>query len=204
MTAGSSTRARARRRARSGRGVLILVGTLLVASGALRAVDGTGMAIAREIETRSNALDPSQPQVTEHDLAELLDELRARENAVIDRERAIETRIAAADMAEARIGEALRELERAEQELRATMAIADEAAENDLRQLTAVYENMKPQQAAPLFAQMSPAFAAGFLGRMRPDAAAAILSGLNAEAAYAISVVLASRNAEVPRPIQSD
>ena len=58
---------------------------------------------------------------------------------------------------------------------------------------------MKAEQAAALFEQMEPSFAAGFLGRMRADAAAAILSGLEPELAYSISVVLAGRNADVPR-----
>ena len=115
------------------------------------------------------------------------------------REREAETRLAAAELAEERARATLVELQAAERALRATIALADGAAEGDLARLTAVYENMKPQQAAPLFQQMTPGFAAGFLGRMRPDAAAAILSGLEPEAAYAISVILAGRNARVLR-----
>lgn len=46
---------------------------------------------------------------------------------------------------------------------------------------------------------MDPGFAAGFLGRMRPEAAAGIMTGLSPETAYTISVVLAGRNADVPR-----
>ena len=69
-------------------------------------------------------------------------------------------------------------------------------AEDDLVQLTSVYENMKPKEAALLFERMSPDFAAGFLGRMRPEDAAAIMSGLPPELGYSISVLLASRNAD--------
>jgi hypothetical protein len=47
---------------------------------------------------------------------------------------------------------------------------------------------------------MDPEFAAGFLGRMRPDAAGAVMAGLSAEKAYAVSVILAGRNAGVPKP----
>ncbi len=93
----------------------------------------------------------------------------------------------------------MQELTDAEARLRENLALADGAAEQDLVRLTAVYEAMKPAEAAPLFAAMAPEFAAGFLGRMRPDAAAAILSGMNAEAAYAISVLIAGRNALVPK-----
>jgi flagellar motility protein MotE (MotC chaperone) len=65
--------------------------------------------------------------------------------------------------------------------------------------LTAVYETMKPKDAAALFEAMQPEFAAGFLGRMRPEAAGAILAGMSPEAAYAASLLLAGRNAAVPR-----
>ena len=83
--------------------------------------------------------------------------------------------------------------------MRATLSLADEASEKDILRLTSVYENMKPKDAAILFEQMEPNFAAGFLGRMRPDIAAEILSGLSPEVAYSISVILAGRNANVPK-----
>ena len=77
--------------------------------------------------------------------------------------------------------------------------LADGAAEKDIQNLTAVYQAMKPKDAAALFETMSPEFAAGFLGRMPPEAAAAILSGMSSEAAYGVSVIVAGRNAEVPK-----
>ena len=79
------------------------------------------------------------------------------------------------------------------------MAYADTAAEGDLARLTAVYENMKPKDAAALFEEMDPDFAAGFLGRMRADSAAGIMAGLSPPVAYSVSVLLAGRNANVPK-----
>ncbi|TKA97657.1 hypothetical protein FAZ78_04745, partial [Cereibacter changlensis] len=93
----------------------------------------------------------------------------------------------------------LAELAAAEAALSETLARADGASEGDLTRLTSVYETMKPKDAAALFEAMAPEFAAGFIGRMRPDAAAAVLSGMSAEAAYSISVLLAGRNALVPK-----
>ncbi len=188
----------------SGR-VLLIVAGLFVASAAIRIFDGSGVAVAREVGSLTRPEPPAvESTATQAELAVLLEDVRRRETEVIEKERALEARAAAAKLAEEKVSEALHELELAERELRATMALADEAAESDLTQLTAVYENMKPQQAAPLFAQMTPSFAAGFLGRMRPDAAAAIMAGLEPEAAYAISVILAGRNADVPRPNASN
>ncbi len=133
-------------------------------------------------------------------LAVVLAELREREARVSAREAALETRLQALAVAEDQISKNIAALTRAEDELAATMALADTAAEDDLSRLTAVYENMKPKEAAPLFEAMDPPqFAAGFLGgRMRPDAAASILAGLDPKTAYAISVILAGRNAAVP------
>ena len=91
------------------------------------------------------------------------------------------------------------EMKAVEEELKATLALADGAAEKDIQNLTAVYQAMKPKDAAALFETMSPEFAAGFLGRMPPDSAAAILSGMSAEAAYGISVIVAGRNSDVPK-----
>lgn len=192
-----------RRFLKSGRSVMLVVAGLLACSGVIRLVEGSGTAFAREAtaEEISDASTPAEPSAASPaQLEALLEELREREARLLEREREAASRLAAAELAEERVAIALRELDEAELELRATMEVADQAAENDLLQLTAVYENMKPQQAAPLFAQMSPNFAAGFLGRMRPDAAAAIMAGLPPETAYAVSVILAGRNANVPRP----
>jgi hypothetical protein len=52
---------------------------------------------------------------------------------------------------------------------------------------------------AALFQTMSPEFAAGFLGRMQPTSAADILTGLKPDKAYEVSVLLAGRNALVPK-----
>lgn len=199
---GAQQRRPAARRSasRAGRGTPLLIAALLLGSAAIRFASGPAAAIADEFRAPPVVLaQATTPGLDESQLARLLDDLRDREAAVALREREAETRLAAADLAEERARATLAELETAERALRATIALADSAAENDLAQLTAVYENMKPQQAAPLFQRMTPAFAAGFLGRMRPDAAAAVLSGLDPEAAYAISVILAGRNADVPR-----
>ena len=91
------------------------------------------------------------------------------------------------------------EMQAVEAKLSATLSVADGAAEKDLARLTAVYEAMKPKDASALFETMAPEFAAGFLGRMRPEAAALVMTGLSPKAAYGISVLLAGRNALVPK-----
>ncbi len=191
-----------RRTSRAGRGALWLIAGLLLASGIMRFATGAGPAIAREVGQMVNPapveVDAGVSCETPEDIATVLDAL-AEQRAMLDaREEAIADRIAALNLAEQEIRENLAALETVEEELKATLALADQAAEGDLARLTAVYENMKPKEAAALFEEMAPEFAAGFLGRMRPDAAAAVMAGLSPETAYTISVVLAGRNAKVP------
>lgn len=188
----------------AGRRVLYVVALILLASAVARFGSGTGAAIAREL-----APDEAVPRAaaTEEDIAPdlvaLLKQVRAREAAVAEREAEIEARMQVLALVESEVKKDIQRLEAAEAGLRATISVANQAAETDIARLTAVYENMKPDQASALFQRMDPSFAAGFLGRMRPDAAAAIMAGLDAELAYSISVVLAGRNADVPvEPIE--
>lgn len=184
---------------RPARGVLYLVAGLFVASGALRFTGETGQAIAQSLGglTGSDSrMDPAPMPPPE--LAPLLSALNEREAELDARAAALADRAQALRVAETEITARLTELQAAEEALAATLAMVEGAAETDLTALTAVYENMKPADAALVFAEMTPAFAAGFLGRMRAEAAAEILSSLEPAQAYAISVLLAGRNADVP------
>ncbi|WP_424942663.1 MotE family protein [Aliiroseovarius crassostreae] len=184
-----------------GIGTMWVIAMLFIASGIVRLGDH-GVAIAKEVSAlasqASDAGASDQTCQTEEDITRVLEILQARENNLNSRESDLENRLQALAVAEAQIKKNMDALIAAEAALKSTMSLADGAAENDLDQLTEVYESMKPKQAIPLFAQMDPQFAAGFLGRMRSDAAAQILAGLTPEKSYAISVILASRNANVP------
>lgn len=161
---------------------------------------GTGFAMARseepeEVENTDAAEDSCQ---TNPDYIPILNALRSREAAANEREADLSERAEAIRKIELEVKSKLVELAVAEQQLRDTIALAQEASETDLSQLTQVYQSMKPKEASALFEKMAPEFAAGFLGRMAPDSAAEILAGLGTDHAYAISVILAGRNAEIP------
>ncbi|QUS35920.1 MotE family protein [Falsirhodobacter algicola] len=175
-------------------GALAVLALLLASSGALRLGSGIGAALARTPEPAAAApvICPATP-------AALVQALNARESQVAVQEAALAQRQASLDAAATAIQDRMAALAEAEARLSDTLARADGAAEGDLARLTAVYEAMKPKDAATLFGTMEPDFAAGFIGRMRPDAAGAVLAGLPAEQAYAISVLLAGRNALVPK-----
>jgi flagellar motility protein MotE (MotC chaperone) len=178
---------------RRGAAPLFALAVILGMSGLVRLGDAAGAAIALEAsqETMAETL-PGE----EVDVAAALAALRERNTELDRREAAIGERMRALEAAEETLQAQLATLGEAEERLRGLMALAEESAEGDLVQLTSVYENMKPKEAALLFERMSPDFAAGFLGRMRPEAAAAIMSGLPPELGYSISVLLASRNAD--------
>ncbi|KJZ21158.1 MotE family protein [Loktanella sp. S4079] len=183
------------RKARSG-GTLHVIIALLVSSAVVRTVAAAGPAMAEITHESAEQVNMNPTQAD--DPGPLFAALRAREEAVEERETQLEERLNALHVAETQIEEKLASLIAAEESLSATIAQADSAAETDLARLTTVYENMKPKEAAALFTEMSPGFAAGFLGLMRPDSAALIMSELEPDVAYSFSVVLAGRNATVP------
>lgn len=183
-----------------GRQVLALLALMLASAGAIRLGAGIGTALA--------AGDEARPMVTAEGDAKVQDcpappvalaqALKEREARISAQEQKLEERLAALDLADAAIRLRLDELKAAEDSLSRLISVADGAAEADLGRLTAVYEAMKPGDAAKLFAAMSPDFAAGFLGRMKPEAAAQILAGMTPEAAFAVSALIAGRNARAP------
>lgn len=183
---------------RAGRGALVILALFLASSGALRIGGLAGEAMANapaglDIDAQTDpAACPAPPPALLQALNEREEQVRAIEAAVADRR-------AALNLAEAAIAKRLEELTAAEASLKDVLAIADGAAEQDLARLTAVYEAMKPVDAAALFDAMAPEFAAGFLGRMQPAAAAAVMAGMAPDKAYSISVLIAGRNAMAPR-----
>jgi len=201
----------------SGRGSVLVIAILLLGSASVRLVTSAGSVLAQDSQLPTNAAQmaqkPSetvnaqqtniQPQAmsaaNRGEISNLISALTEREAQVAKREKQLEMRLRALAIADAEIEKRLESLAATEQALRATLSLADEASEKDILRLTSVYESMKPKEAAALFEQMEPSFAAGFLARMRPDAAADVMAGLTPPVAYSISVILAGRNATVPK-----
>ena len=191
-------------------GPLGILSMILVFSAVVRvfaSADAVIAATAKAPETPTEAVpaaDHSAQLCTpDTDLQRVLDSLRSREGALVTRETETDVRIKELLALEKRIKAEQATLVTERQALEATMSLADTAAEDDLVQLTAVYERMKPKSAAAHFEAMNAEFAAGFLGRMKPATAAAIMAQMDPQFTYAISVFLAGRNANagnVPRP----
>lgn len=202
----------------AGRGSVMIIALLLISSATLRLATSATGAFAQESQLPNAPMPASKaPEPDEEDIAKpeasktfanldnrtemsnLIRALSEREKQVAAREKQLEMRMRALSIADEEIEKRLQSLTETENSLRATLSIADEASEKDIVRLTSVYESMKPKDAAALFEEMEPNFAAGFLGRMRPDSAAQIMAGLSPQAAYSVSVILAGRNANVPK-----
>lgn len=180
---------------------LMTIGALFVASALIRLGGGVADAIARETDIVASIAPPSATSETCKPVDErsLFTALQVRQEKIEEKEAFIRDKMHALKLAEQTIEDKLRLLNSAEASLRETLSVANKAAENDLAQLTATYEKMKPKSAAALFEKMPPEFAAGFLFRMNPDAAAGVLAGMSPESAYKLSMILASRHANTPR-----
>ncbi|MDB6452474.1 MotE family protein [Falsirhodobacter sp. 20TX0035] len=178
---------------------LVITALLLASAGAMRLGSGVGSALARVPDPTPAVTAEATPAICPPPPAALVEALRQREAQIVTQEAALAERRAALDLAAQAIDARLAELSSAEARLSDTLARADGASENDLARLTAVYEAMKPKDAAALFTQMEPDFAAGFVGRMKPEAAGAVMAGMPSDTAYAISLLLAGRNALVPK-----
>lgn len=203
-------------------GALVVTAALLISSATLRIGVQAGTAIAKDLpDSVAHAADlqmaepastdnheaaemtsqkmASTEQMMPEDMQHLLGALRNREQQLNRRERQIEDRMKALEIADQTIDRKLAALIAAEEQLSVTLTLADGASEGDLAKLTEVYEKMKPKDAAALFEEMAPEFSAGFLSRMKPTAAASVMAGLKPKTAYTISVILAGRNAWVPK-----
>lgn len=183
---------------------LVMISVLLIGSAVLRVGVQAQPSLARVTADLGETMPESEqmaerPNPVPADLQLLVNALLDREQQLNRREVQIVDRMKALEIADEALERKLAALVEAEQRLSETLALADGASEGDLSRLTEVYQKMKPKDAAALFEEMAPEFAAGFLGRMRPDSAASILAGLSPKSAYSVSVILAGRNAWVPK-----
>ncbi|SFR00734.1 MotE family protein [Poseidonocella sedimentorum] len=194
-----SPKGKSKVKSRATRGALFTLAVMLFASAFLRIGPDAGQAIALEFsKATSNDADETVCEPPE-DVVAVLSALQERAQHLDTQEADVSKRLKTLSVARREIDAKLEQLAEAEAKLAATIAQAEAASEGDLGQLTAVYEAMKPKDAAKLFENMEPEFAAGFLGRMRPESAAGVMAGLSAQFAYSVSVVLAGRNAGVPK-----
>lgn len=179
-----------------------VIAGLLIASGAVRFVEGTGAAIAREVANITSTPDQGHDLyagcVSGAVMDELLREIDEKNVSLEERRIDLDLREKDVNAGALLVAAEMRKLADAEASLAELISMAETAAEGDISNLIDVYQQMKPKEAAAVFEEMAPEFAAGFLGRMRPDSAARVFAGLSPKTAYSISAILAGRNVNAP------
>jgi len=185
--------------ARKAPALLIVVGIFVASAGLRIAAEGQAWAdqLSGVVSPAHASLNDEPQNLPQGDA--FLEALQRREVELDQRAARMDARAREISAAEAALRAQIIDLERAEQELNDTLALASGAAEADVARLVSVYESMRPATAAPLFSAMDPTFAAGFLMRMQPDAAGAILAEVTPDQAYALSAVMAGRHSAVVR-----
>ena len=189
----------ARRQSMPALGGVGLIALCFAGSATLR-LSESGWALAQEIgsigTSRTEMISAGYGPRVDGDT--LLAAIQERE-AELDRDALrMAERAQTLNVAEAKLAEQLQAFEVAQRRLEETLALADKAAENDIARMTAVYESMKPSEAARIFERMDVSFSAGLMARMRPELAAEVLARMEADSAYAVTLTIASRNSGVP------
>ena len=177
-----------------GAGPLLIMAILFLSSGAVRVAANLTASSAETAAQAEESGFVEQCQQEPH-IEELLSRIKTRQARLVVQDREIEDRMHALHIAEVELQKTLEIVEAAEAKLQSSLSLAATAMNDDLARLVAVYENMKPQDAAALFESMPPEFAAGFLAPMRSEVAAEIMAALPPDFAYGISVFIAGRNA---------
>lgn len=122
----------------------------------------------------------------------LLRALHERRAQLDARAAEIDARARMLEVIEQRVAEQVRALEEQRQALEASLGQLEQADEAELARLVAIYESMKPKEAARIFEAMPATVAAGFIRRMREAKSAVIMANLGAGHAYAITLALAT------------
>lgn len=128
-------------------------------------------------------------------LMEEKETLKEKQLAMVERESVLSA-------LEDTLDQKIENLEETKKSIEEQLAKIDTIANNDIAHLIAMYETMKPKKAAEIFNNMAPSFAAGFLIDMNSTRAGLIMSEMETKKSYEVSLVIASRNANLRRSKQ--
>ncbi len=150
-------------------------------------------AAANGAQPATRAASDAEPRNFTRAEVELLQELSKRRDALDVRARELDLREQVLGAAEKRIDERIAELKKIEGKINEALKKTDEQTEQNLRSLVKVYENMKPKDAARIFAQLEPDVLLGVVERMKEAKLAPVLAELDPKVAQQITVDLAKR-----------
>jgi flagellar motility protein MotE (MotC chaperone) len=129
---------------------------------------------------------------------DVLRQLAKRRDELAGRERALDDREAMLKATEQRIAAQVEQMKQMKAEYQQMRTQRDEAAEASLRRLVAVYEAMKPDEAARIFETMEGAVLLDVVMRMGERRLAPILAQMSPARAQALTIAMAHRRAVIP------
>ncbi|TLP48537.1 MULTISPECIES: MotE family protein [Cohaesibacter] len=136
-------------------------------------------------------VDPSESSRSE--LA-ILERLSERREELDERAKSIEMREALLNAAEKRLEKRVDELKALEASIKQATSKRNQEQEEDLGKLVAMYQSMKPKQAAQIFEVLEPGVLLEIVKMMNPRKVAAIMGQMRADAAGALSLAIAKGN----------
>lgn len=185
--------------------ILPILGTIMLLSLLIRT-----WALSSELNTEASLVAPNiaqdKPQITAPSATglneqqcvtgDVLQAVNAKMSALKKRENEMVAKESAFLAIETRLQKQLAAVESAKAELDKSLRYRTNIAKDDITHLSAMYETMKPKQAARIFDAMDANFAAGFLRQMKGNQAGLILANMGTAKAYQVSLILASKGAK--------
>jgi len=152
--------------------------------------------IIPSVEAAEQMTLKEERNIPQQDTSNLL-ALREQRKDLSEREKALEEREAIIQEAEQRAQEKIKELLQLEARIQTMLAEEQSIKDKKIKRLTAVYEGMKADRAAPVIAQMDLGIVVKIFSRMSEKQVGKILSFLNPKQAVVISQALTERIASV-------
>ena len=128
----------------------------------------------------------------------LAEELRDRALRIERYMEAIDARRAALEQAEATLRERLAQLAAQKGSLQAGRTGATEAVRDDIDRLIALYDQMKPAEAAAILTNLPADFAAEILMRVQPETGARIIAAVEPRQAALLTAQMGARSVRNP------
>lgn len=134
------------------------------------------------------------PTFTQDEL-DVLTKLSQRRAELDQREQAIDSRENLIKAAEARIDQKVTEMKALQDQIQGLLKQVDAQDDQRLKNLTTIYQNMKPADAARIFEQLDLPVVLGVVTNMKPQNVAPILAAMDPEKAKTITDAMAARRA---------
>ncbi|MDO5640946.1 MAG: hypothetical protein Q4G26_00965 [Paracoccus sp. (in: a-proteobacteria)] len=129
------------------------------------------------------------------EVVELVERLRMREDRIAVALAELDRRKAEIATARTALTAELRRLKSASGGTAASRTNRQRAVDDDIQRLVAVYEAMKPKEAAAVLASLPPDFSAEILMRVTPETGARIMAATEPEKAAVLTTYMGARSA---------